>query len=800
MRNRLKSAMKTINNEERGYILISVIVLMLLISLIIPPFLGFMATGAKTGTVFETNTNELYAANSGIEDAMWKIKYDHLSTIFADYSPYDFNSSWNYNLPEKVNDYTVNATIQNYWIPKDMTPPSESDAERIIKGVGLKSPKVMITGTSLDASTYKIKIQYYPDAGEQLKIDTIGVWLPTGFTYVEGSSSLEAEPYNFTPVVEPWAGGQAITWNCASYPFAGYDSNGDGDCYDFGDRYAFPDVNRAGNPMVSTLTFQFSGPSGLTPEAISWVDTNLDLTQGGSEPITYTWDTDLKVYKIISVAGGTEVEAYIPKSEMRTIGSPIPGDYVAVGNSLMARSSYYNRYRDILLSETSATADDIPSDAYVAMAYLYWSGWFEEGAQTNIWGPDDCSDFTAPIMDWTAGSAWDIGSSWSWGTYFRGNAYGKSSSDRYLTMNSSIDLSSYAGEAVKISWQQWEDGYLESEDAIEFQFSGDGGNTWSGLITAFSDDIGNSPQGFTYTIPDNYLTSNFKMRFHLEYFGGSDEYVYIDNIAIVQNELVADTTATFKINGQQVYFDAQGNPQQGFQEIIVDPSNRDDRVQVIDNSSYGNPHGYSYSSRKDVTALVREFSDGGNATYTVGSVDATWDARDEWAYAGWSLVIIYASAQTEGHQVYLYDDFLYKDHDGTYLDFDKDGKEGGSISNFIVPKPVDGEVNAARITAFVGEGDVWYSGDYLEFNGSKLDDGTSGGLNNVWNGESAGMSAEGVDVDTFYIPWSSGLLEPGDTSAEINIWTENDVWNLTYIILSFRSETTTGGCLGFMVH
>ena len=110
-----------------------------------------------------------------------------------------------------------------------------------------------------------------------------------------------------------------------------------------------------------------------------------------------------------------------------------------------------------------------------------------------------------------------------------------------------------------------------------------------------------------------------------------------------------------------------------------------------------------------------------------------------------------------------------------------------------------GEVNAAKITAFVGEGDVWYGGDYLQFNGSKLDDGTSGGTNNVWNGESAGMSAEGVDVDTFYIPWSSGLLEPGDTAAEINIWTDNDIWNLSYIILSFRSESSTGGRLGFIV-
>ena len=118
---------------------------------------------------------------------------------------------------------------------------------------------------------------------------------------------------------------------------------------------------------------------------------------------------------------------------------------------------------------------------------------------------------------------------------------------------------------------------------------------------------------------------------------------------------------------------------------------------------------------------------------------------------------------------------------------------------------MSGEVNAARITAFVGEGDIWYSGDYLQFNGDRLWDGTTtngnteSGPNNCWNGESVGMSAEGVDVDTFNIAWSEGLLEPGDTSAQINISTNYDIWNLVYIILSFRSESTTGRSISYLI-
>ena len=770
--------------SQRGHTLIMVLILLLLGSLIITPFLSHLTTGTRTSLEFERKTHEFYAADSGIQDGQWQIRFNHLSDTFVDYSPYDYISSWSYNLPEQVNTFTVNTTIQNSWIPKDMPPPDESDVKRILMGDQSNPPKVIITGTVSDVSTFQIKLQYYPDAGEDLRIETIGVWLPAGFNYVNGSGSLEASPYHFTPDVESWAGGQVVLWSCGSYPFAG-DAFFD----------PFPGADPADTPMVSTMTFRFTGPS-QDLEAISWVDTNLDLTRGGTEFITYAWDADIKVYKITAVAGDTEIEAYFPKSELRELGAAIGGDYRAIGNSLTARSNNTYKYRDILLTETSTTVDDIPSGAYVAKAYLYWSGWFKD--ITTVWGPDDCSDFTAPIMNWNADNAWDVDSS-----RFRGYTYGKSSPGRYLTMDSTVDLSGYAGEIIKISWQQWEEGGLNPDDAFEFQFSGNGGATWSSLITAFSGNIGSTPETFAFTIPDQYLTGNFKIRFYLEGFDSPGEIAYIDNIEI--RWLPADTSAIFKIDDQQVYFDSNGIPQKGNQEIVVDPANLGDRVQVIDNTSHGNPHGYSYSSRKDVTALVREYSDCGNADYTVGSVEATCDADDEWAYAGWSLIIVYSSVDTVGHRLYLYDDFLYKDHDGTYLDFDQDGNEGGIISGFIIPEPMSGEVNAARITAFVGEGDIWYSGDYLQFNGDRLWDGTTtngnteSGPNNCWNGESVGMSAEGVDVDTFNIAWSEGLLEPGDTSARIDILTNYDIWNLVYIILSFRSESTTGRSISYLI-
>ena len=133
------------------------------------------------------------------------------------------------------------------------------------------------------------------------------------------------------------------------------------------------------------------------------------------------------------------------------------------------------------------------------------------------------------------------------------------------------------------------------------------------------------------------------------------------------------------------------------------------------------------------------------------------------------------------------------------VDFDGDGEPGGSITGFVVPEPIEGEENAATITCFVGEGDDVWTGDSLAFNGTQLSDG-AGSLTNVWDSQSTNMSEDGVDVDTFYVTWASGLLEPGDSIAQLDLVTNDDSWNLIYIILSLRSETITGGTVHYVIH
>jgi hypothetical protein len=115
-----------------------------------------------------------------------------------------------------------------------------------------------------------------------------------------------------------------------------------------------------------------------------------------------------------------------------------------------------------------------------------------------------------------------------------------------------------------------------------------------------------------------------------------------------------------------------------------------------------------------------------------------------------------------------------------------------------VPEQIDGEVNAATLTCFVAEGDGWISGDELRFNDTRLSDG-EGSDQNVWDSQSTGMSEDGMDIDTFYVTWASSLLEPGDTTAELDLPTGTDNWNLIYIILSLRSKTSIGGTSHYVV-
>jgi hypothetical protein len=371
---------------------------------------------------------------------------------------------------------------------------------------------------------------------------------------------------------------------------------------------------------------------------------------------------------------------------------------------------------------------------------------------------------------------------------------------RTLTMKNSIDLSSYLAGTTGVYWTKSKGGSLESDDIMYFAFSGDGGTTWSENIEAYNGD--STTTYFNYVIPAAYQTGTFKMRFCTD-VSNYAEIFYVDNFKIYQ--LPPDTSITFKINGDQVYLDASGDPQMGAQPLVADIT------QVLFDDLSGSPTGYSYACKCDVTDLVLKYPvvpgekhHTGNANYTVGAVDGSLNQYI--SYAGWSLILVYWSPDSAGHYFYLKDYFSY--NPGTEnLDFDRDGTPGGDVTGFVIPEPIRNrfgeiiETVAAKLTCFVGEGDAAYLGDSATMTGQNSNSlylsNSVSSVNNVWNSDSPGLTCPGVDIDTFEVLWSDDILTPGDTWLHLDLWSgvgagTDDAWNLIYIIVSVRSKTVIG--------
>jgi hypothetical protein len=836
MYERIKSIL---NGSEKGQILVLAIIFMLFGSVIVTSLLGLMSTSLKTTVVYDDKSETLYAADAGIEDAMWQIKYDQLDGTFDDYNRYDFGSAgWTYDLPQEVNDQGVEVNIKNVWIPPISPTPTAVKAKAIVD-----TGKLMVTGGAYGVSSFNIVLTYDAGASENLLIDSIGVWLPPGFTYVEGSSTLEetGKPYTKTPTTATYKSGQKIIWNyTTALAFT-----------------SLQGVKTTDSPMTTSITFDYAAEkAGARPEAVAWTTTkNVDLDgDGDASGIHFSWDKDIRVFGITSTSQSTTVETYVAKSEMRKMGGAVNGDYYATGNSLM-RDSLTNpdgvketkiNTSAVVTDPSPAGADNgIPGDANVTASYLYWGTWYKinNGRCSNLFF-DGCSRFsqTSPpptVYYWDEGSAWTVSSS-----RFRATGYNytETSPDRDIVKHSSFafDLGSFPSPewVFTLSWEQWYGGTTPGEsDGLDFAISKDGGSTWSNWTPAFrGSGVGNSGYKSTatyqYNIPVTFLTSSFKIKFHVVGFSTSGQYCYIDNIRI--NALDPDRGLTFKINNGSgdkiVYFDSDGNP-----AYSTNPADQivSTRTQVLLTYSYSDSsapsfNGFAQACYRDITPLVQAYAEqpvapavnkNGHATYT--AVGDLGDPGEQLSHAGWSLVTIFSGPQTMGHQLYLYETFFgsRQDSGGVHVDWDGDGSPQGRIEGFVVPQKIAGEVNAAKVTCFVTEGDNQLNPDYFSINGTKLWDGkvstsnSQASPNNVWNANSylsGGYTmSNGVDIDTLgidptadppqYITWDSDILKSGDTFADIDLYTSQDYWFMIYMIISFRSETTTGGSLAYLI-
>jgi hypothetical protein len=290
MINRFKNITQMPKAGERGYVYILVLVFLLIGALMIPVLLGYMGTGVKSGQIFERRTDELYAADAGIDDAIWQITYGKVYELDnpESYDPYDYTHEWPYELTDEVNDQTVSVAISNKWIPTNLAAPTSSKAQEIID-----ARKLMINGTKTGTSEYYIRISFLPEnelERDSMIVTSIGIWLPSGYHYQDGSSNLEYWGYSDAPLVTNYGGGEVVIWDLGT---------------------VFDELPPEGSQETAIVDFEYTTDPNMTREleTISWI-----TTTGGVVNADFAWDNDTKVYAIKSTASDTTVDSVVYQS------------------------------------------------------------------------------------------------------------------------------------------------------------------------------------------------------------------------------------------------------------------------------------------------------------------------------------------------------------------------------------------------------------------------------------------------------------------------------------------------------
>jgi len=129
---------------EKGQTLIMVMVMMLVSALIIAPMLSHVGTGLKTGKdVYEERMKLFYAADAGVEDALWYLQGEtRMKSLDSDWEPDD--TAWTLDppyevtdddsglsKPDDINDDQVEFTISYIWLLDGLDNPTPEVNDKV---------------------------------------------------------------------------------------------------------------------------------------------------------------------------------------------------------------------------------------------------------------------------------------------------------------------------------------------------------------------------------------------------------------------------------------------------------------------------------------------------------------------------------------------------------------------------------------------------------------------------------------------------------------------------------------------
>ena len=610
---------------------------------------------------------------------------------------------------------------------------------------------------------YKIEVAYTDAAVGAAWMDAFGVWLPRGFSYdgvVESNGITTNDPGTITP---NYRGGTALEWDFSASPI---------------------NLNPGGQlPIVRDITLRFT-PASDPPGIFAWIQT----TDGD-----LSWDTSSEIYRATAEAqhallggGGSsvEAEAYVMRGQLNREEIRSYGNYLAAGSALMVDNNAGDpddegKRETSIDGSPQSHADiiDVPDDAEVVAAWLYWSA-FQQDSDIA----DETVDFMHPIQHY--GEALGVA----------GDGNGD---DVFEADNKPIDPIP-DDESVYMYPKR------RRAELLGVAASGNGNDTFN---TAFSPIVQPPPEdvylsGFgLLTVGDDYdidydtgfvkvtndtLAGNVTIDYSVAGYdfltSGADYNIdYATGaVTLTDDTLVGNVVMDYYASHWEVGITHAANDRYG---TSLNP--------VVEETIYEFVgYGWSYMCFRDVTDLVGVVGNGEFAVRNVAADPAT-DESEFWghfSYSGWSLIVVYESPSETAHQLYLYDPI----HNAGDIPFYAEPADDVSfvLSNFYPP---DGVVEG-KLTYFIGEGDDVWDEDYIGIKGASqpaftnLQDLPNNPQDNVINATPT-TGVAGIDIDTFEI--IGGAVDIGsDTAADVQIDSTTEAWNLIYLILSFKTDET----------
>jgi hypothetical protein len=217
----MKTIVKGAIRDQKGQVLILTLVLLVLGGLILTPLLGLMSTGLISGQVYENKMQEYYAADAGIEHGLWRLLNEEVDNI---------NWPLLYDLPGLMNEKQVRVAIEPVWLlaglPVGLGLPASEPAEG---DPGYANDHWTVTGAINIENTanYIIDITSDETDAADVHVGHIGVWLPRGYGYVEGSVKINGVAIGEDPLLTdpnplegiPHKDGTLLIWDFGDVTF-----------------------------------------------------------------------------------------------------------------------------------------------------------------------------------------------------------------------------------------------------------------------------------------------------------------------------------------------------------------------------------------------------------------------------------------------------------------------------------------------------------------------------------------------------------------------------------------------------